>query len=123
MATILVIDDEAAIRRLILRVLRPRGHALLEAEDGEQGLMLMKDRPLDLIITDIYMPGKEGIETIREALDRAPGTKIIAMSGGCGSRNLMFLDMAETFGAQASLAKPFLPQELIETVDRVLAGR
>ncbi len=59
-----------------------RGHALLEAENGEQGLKLLEDGRPDLIITDILMPEKEGIDTIREALDRAPGTKIIAISGG-----------------------------------------
>jgi two-component system response regulator CpxR len=121
MATILVIDDDAAMRRLILRVLRARGHDLLEAENGDAGIALMKDRTPDLIITDILMPQKEGIETIREVLGRSPGVKIIAISGG-GSQNLMFLDAAKTFGAHAALAKPFRSEELIETVDRVLAG-
>ncbi len=122
MATILVIDDDAAMRRLILRVLGARGHALLEAENGQQGLTLVENRQPDLIITDILMPGKEGIETIREVLDRWPGTKIIAISGGGGSQNLMFLEAAKAFGAYASLAKPFRPEQLIEIVDKVLAG-
>jgi len=122
MATILVIDDDGGMRRLILRVLAPRGHALLEAENGQQGMKLLEEQQPDLIITDILMPRKEGIETIREVLGRSPGTKIIAISGGGGSQNLMFLDMARTFGAHAALAKPFRPDELIETVDRVLAG-
>jgi two-component system response regulator CpxR len=122
MATILVIEDDAAMRRLILRVLGSRGHALLEAENGHQGLALLENRQPDLIITDILMPGKEGIETIREVVGRWPGTKIIAISGGSGSENLMFLDMAKTFGAHASLAKPFRPEELIDIVDKVLAG-
>ncbi len=121
MATILVIDDDAAMRRLILRVLRARGHDLLEAENGEAGIALMQDGKPDLIITDILMPQKEGIETIREILGRSPGAKIIAISGG-GSQNLMFLDAAKTFGAHAALAKPFRPEDLIETVDRVLAA-
>lgn len=121
MATILVIDDDPAMRRVILRALRPRGHALLEAENGDQGLKLLEDGRPDLIITDILMPDKEGIETIREALDRAPGTKIIAISGG-SAQNLIYLDAARAFGAQASLAKPFRAEELLETVDRVLAG-
>jgi two-component system, OmpR family, response regulator CpxR len=120
MATILVIDDDAAMRRLILRVLRDRGHELLEAENGDDGVALVQEGRPDLIITDILMPQKEGIETIREVLDRAPGTKIIAISGG-GTQNLMFLDAAKAFGAHAALAKPFRPDELIETVNRVLA--
>jgi two-component system, OmpR family, response regulator CpxR len=121
MATILVIDDDAAMRRLILRVLRARGHELLEAENGADGIARMQDGKPDLIITDILMPQKEGIETIREVLGQSPNTKIIAISGG-GSQNLMFLDAAKAFGAHAALAKPFRPEELVETVDRVLAG-
>lgn len=122
MATILVIDDDAAMRRLILRVLGARGHALLEAENGQKGLTLVENQRPDLIITDILMPGKEGIETIREVIGRWPGTKIIAISGGGGSHNLMFLEAAKAFGAYASLAKPFRPEQLIEVVDKVLAG-
>lgn len=121
MATILVIDDDAAMRRLILRVLGSRGHTLLEAENGNDGIAQLQDGRPDLIITDILMPQKEGIETIREVIGRAPGIKIIAISGG-GAQNLMFLDAAKAFGAHAALAKPFRPDELIETVDRVLAG-
>jgi two-component system, OmpR family, response regulator CpxR len=121
MARILVIDDDAAMRRLILRVLQPRGHELLEAENGDDGLARMKDGSPDLIITDILMPQKEGIETIREVLGRSPGTKIIAISGG-GAQNLMFLDAARAFGAHAALAKPFRADELVETVERVLAA-
>ena len=122
MATILVIDDDDAMRRLILRVLAVKGHVLLEAENGQQGIKLLEEQQPDLIITDILMPRKEGIETIREVLDRSPATRIIAISGGGGSQNLMFLDMARTFGAHASLAKPFRAEELIETVERVLSG-
>jgi CheY-like chemotaxis protein len=121
MATILVIDDDEAMRRLILRVLGAGGHVLLEAENGQQGLKLLEEQRPDLIITDILMPRKEGIETIREVAGLSPGTKIIAISGGGGSDNLMFLDMARTFGAHAALAKPFRAEELIETVARLLA--
>src|SRR5580658_4376371 len=99
MATILVIDDDAAMRRLILRALDAQKHELIEAGDGQEALQLVDDRKRDLIITDILMPRKEGIETMREVAERAPGTKIIAISGGGISHNLMFLDVAKAFGA------------------------
>ncbi len=66
MATILVIDDDAAMRRLILRVLKPAGHTLLEAADGAEGLAVLERHDADLVITDMLMPRKEGIATMRE---------------------------------------------------------
>lgn len=122
MACILVIDDDAATRRLILRALAAGKHKVIEAENGDQGLKLVAEHKPDLIITDILMPQKEGIETMREVHEIAPGTKIIAISGGGISHNLMFLDVAKAFGADAVIAKPFRPAELIETVERVLSG-
>jgi CheY-like chemotaxis protein len=122
MAVILVIDDDAATRRLILRALAAGKHKLIEAENGEQGLTLVAQHKPDLIITDILMPQKEGIETMRDVHEIAPDTKIIAISGGGISHNLMFLDVAKAFGADAAIAKPFRPAELVETVERVLSG-
>ena len=121
MATILVIDDDAAMRRLILRALGTAKHDLIEAEDGQEALTLVDEHKPDLIITDILMPRKEGIETMREVGERAPDTKIIAISGGGMSHNLMFLDVAKAFGAAAVIAKPFRASELVETVERVLS--
>jgi DNA-binding NarL/FixJ family response regulator len=76
----------------------------------------------DVVITDILMPQKEGIETIREVQERAPNTRIIAVSGGGMSHNLMFLDVARAFGADAVLAKPFRPAQLVDMVEQVLGG-
>jgi CheY-like chemotaxis protein len=123
MAVVLVIDDDASMRRLILRTLAESKHQLIEAENGQQGLKLMDQHKPDLIITDILMPQKEGIETIREVQERSPGTKIIAISGGGVSHNLMFLDIARAFGADAVLAKPFRPAQLIEAVEKALNGK
>jgi len=120
MATILVIDDDAAMRRIVVRMLEGTKHRILEAKDGQHGLALLAQHGADLVITDIIMPEKEGIQTIREIQERSPDTKIIAMSGGGMSRNLMFLDVARAFGADVALAKPFKPQELIEAIDRLL---
>lgn len=120
MALILVIDDDPAMRRLVRRVLAGR-HRLIEAENGAEGLRLRAQHQPDLIVTDILMPQKEGIETMREVKQLAPATKIIAISGGVAP-NLMYLDMARSLGADAVLAKPFRPAELSDTVERLLSS-
>jgi CheY-like chemotaxis protein len=120
MAVILVIDDDEKMRRLIVRTLDGDQHRIVEASNGAEALKLLGELKPDAVITDILMPQKEGIETIREIRERAPEIKIIAMSGGGSSHNLMFLDVARAFGADAALAKPFRPVELRETVEQVL---
>jgi CheY-like chemotaxis protein len=122
MAVLLVIDDDAGMRKLMVRTLSDSKHQVLEAENGREGLRMMDEHKPDVVITDILMPQKEGIETIREVQERAPDTKIIAISGGGASHNLMFLDVARAFGADAVLAKPFRPAELVDTVAQVLGG-
>lgn len=120
MAKILVIDDNAALRRMMLRVLGNARHTVIEAQDGQEGLARFKEHGADLVITDIIMPEKEGIETMRELIKGSPATKIVAMSGGGTSHNMMFLDVARAVGADATLAKPFRPADLIDLVERLL---
>jgi DNA-binding response OmpR family regulator len=120
MALILVIDDDEAMRRVILRTLGAKKHRVIEAPNGIDAMKLVEDHKPDAVISDILMPHKEGIETIREIRERAPGVKIIAISGGGISHNLMFLDVARAFGADAVLAKPFRPNELTAVVEQVL---
>lgn len=123
MALVLVIDDNAQMRRLARRILSSAGHSVLEAEDGERGMVLLcKERP-SLVITDLVMPNKEGLETIREIREISPELKVIAMSGGdLGSGGKLYLHLAEQLGADAILAKPFRASELLNTVTRTLAG-
>jgi CheY-like chemotaxis protein len=120
MATILVIDDDESVRRLILRILKSTGHIVLEAQDGNEAIAMLKKHDADLIITDLVMPKKEGIATMREVHERSPGTKVIAISGGGTSRNMTFLDVARAMGADAALAKPFTSRDLLEVVERLL---
>lgn len=122
MAVLLVIDDDAGMRKLMVRTLSAGNHQVIEAENGREGLKLMDQHKPDVVITDILMPQKEGIETIREVQERAPNTRIIAVSGGGMSHNLMFLDVARAFGADAVLAKPFRPAQLVDMVEQVLGG-
>ena len=122
MPLILVIDDDAQMRRMMLRVLTDAGHCAIEAEDGQKGIMLLcKEKP-DLVITDLVMPGKEGIETIRAIREIGPGAKIIAMSGSdAGDSGTLYLRAAGKLGADAVIPKPFRSAELLELIGRVLA--
>ena len=82
MSHILIIDDDILICQLLRRILEQLGHRVTDAQDGRKGLNAFQADPADLVITDLIMPGMEGIETIMEMKRRFPGTKIIAMSGG-----------------------------------------
>jgi CheY-like chemotaxis protein len=120
MSLVLVIDDDAQIRRMTRRILAGAGHAVIEAEDGDAGLALVRSGEVALVLTDLIMPNKEGIETIRDIRQICPEMAIIAMSGTGASASL-YLHVAEKLGADAVLSKPFRAAELIETVTRVLA--
>ena len=120
MATILVIDDDQAMRRLLVNSLTALKHTVIDAADGREGVALAATHKPALVITDILMPEKEGIETMRELRQYTPSVKIIAISGGGLSHNMLFLDLAKTLGADATLAKPFRPADLINTVEALL---
>ncbi|MBI4961797.1 MAG: response regulator [Desulfomonile tiedjei] len=121
MALILVIDDEEDIRDLVSRILKQAGHQVLEAPDGNVGTSLYRKHLPELLITDIIMPEKEGIETIRELRQDFPNVKIIAISGGGQAlpRDTC-LQFAKGLGANITLAKPFSRQELLDAVQKVL---
>ncbi len=120
MARILVIDDEASIRTMLQQILERSGHEVAVAIQGEEGLTLCREHPVDLVITDIFMPEKEGIETILELRQQSPQTKIIAISGGGRAGKLDFLETAKNLGAHQTLAKPFERQEILDAVNAAL---
>jgi DNA-binding response OmpR family regulator len=120
MARILVMDDEAPIRVMLRQILEAEGHTVVDAPDGYAGMHLFRDAPADLVITDIFMPYKEGIETIVELRKNFPQTKVLAISGGGQMGTLDFLPAARQLGAHEVLYKPFEPQELLETVKAML---
>lgn len=122
MARVLVVEDEQQMRRMIGRVLAAAGHRVLEAENGEKALSLLAAGIPDLVITDLFMPEKEGIETIRAIRQNHPDLPIIAMTGGGYHGNLQLLSVAEKFGANARLAKPFRSDELLAVVAKVLSN-
>ncbi|MCP4694554.1 MAG: response regulator, partial [Desulfobacterales bacterium] len=104
---ILIIDDERQIRLMLRRLFESKGYKITVASDGAEGMKLYRENPADLIITDLLMPEKEGLETIRELKKEYPAVKIIAMSGGGKLEPGLFLDTAKKFGATHALSKPF----------------
>jgi len=121
MALVLIIEDEADIRSLYRRVLEHAGYQVVEAPDGDVGIAFYRERHPDLVITDIIMPEKEGIETIMELRRDFPEVKIIAISGGGQAMDpTTYLQLAKGLGAAMTLAKPFSKQELLDAVHEVL---
>ena len=118
MSNILVIEDSDAQRLYLKAMLNRLGHHVIEACDGEQGIKLFNKSTVDLVITDIFMPEKEGLSTIMDLKEISPRLKIIAMSAGS---NVMHnaLDIAEEFGADASIKKPFGIYELKDILTKL----
>jgi DNA-binding response OmpR family regulator len=120
MSNILVIDDDNAICQLLKQGLEAQGHRVTIAHDGKKGLVAHKISPADLVITDLIMPGMEGIETIIEMRRRSPKLKIIAMSGGGMGKGTDYLQIAEKFGAQRTITKPFTIRKLAQVIAEVM---
>jgi CheY-like chemotaxis protein len=120
MSRILLIDDDDAVRTMLRLTLTEFGHAVTEARDGVQGLALFSAGEIDLVITDIVMPGKEGIEVINELRLLDPALKIIAISGGGRVGPMDYLRIASFLGAAKVLAKPFSNEELLAALNELL---
>ncbi len=119
---ILVVDDEEQMRAMIRKMLENAGYEVMEAPDGNVALWLFKEKSADLIISDLIMPEKEGLETIMELKQDFPDVKIIAISGGGQGDKGQYLDMAKKIGADSTLAKPFEQDELLKAVEALLKG-
>jgi CheY-like chemotaxis protein len=120
MARILVIDDDRAVRMAVQMVLEREGLEVHVADDGWAGLKIIKAEHFDLLIVDVFMPGMDGLETIRLVHEQRPELPIVVMSGmsfRTGSAPAPdFLSMATKLGAVCSLKKPFRPRELLAVV-------
>ena len=113
---ILVVDDDQQIRFMLRMALEREGYELDEAGDGKTAMALLASKPFDLVITDIIMPGKEGIQVIKEMQRDHPDLKIIAISGGGYMAASKYLDSAADFGADLTLSKPLSRADLLSAV-------
>ena len=120
MARVLLIDDEEYVRMTLSQALEDDGHEVLVAINGQEGLKRYKAERPDLVITDVLMPEKEGIETILDLRKLDPNAKILVISGGARINNVDFLDVARKFGAKAALKKPFPIDEFSRVVAECL---
>ncbi|MBU0996342.1 MAG: response regulator [Proteobacteria bacterium] len=120
MKRVLVIDDEPQVRKMLGKLLEREGFDVTDAQDGREGIRLYHENPFDLVIMDLVMPEKEGIETIRELKGDYPEIKIIAMSGGGKSAPEGYLDMVRILGAMHTFAKPIMTDQLLDVVHEIL---
>ena len=122
MARILVIDDQESIRRVVRRALEQDGHEVFDASDGEVGMEILESQSFDVVITDIFMPGQDGIVTLRQVRKRFPKVKVIVISGGDSTGMMDLREDAEMLGAVKSLQKPFNARELMDVVKSVVGS-
>ena len=120
MRRILIIDDDHHILLMIKKMLERAGFEVDLASNGNEGLELFKRLPVDLVITDIIMPEKEGLETIREMKRLRSDLKIIAMSGGGKVSSDNYLNTAKIFGASKILTKPFSQKQMVSAVQDLI---
>jgi CheY-like chemotaxis protein len=130
MARILVVDDEPEIRDLCALTLREAGHHVVLADNGQMALDIHRIAPQDLVLLDMFMPIKDGLETLTALRKAQPAPKIIAVSAGwrvTGRRHATeaarrdVLDEARDRGADAVMHKPFDPDDLVRTVQDLLS--
>ena len=117
---IMVVDDDASIRRTLQILLSKAGYEVMQARDGSEAVRMWRDRGGDLVITDLHMPEKDGIETIVELVSHSPGIRIIAMSGGGQTKRLDLLGNLALLGTVLTIEKPFTLAEMMTMVGRAL---
>ena len=123
MQTILIIEDDHNILLMIKRMLEPFGFDIKLASNGQEGMDVFHKVKVDLVITDIIMPEKEGLEIIREMKRELPDLKIIAMSGGGKLSADNYLETAKIFGATNILEKPFTRKQIVTAVQATLDNK
>ena len=117
---ILIIDDDRTMLSLLNRMLSRKGHEVIEAQDSQQAVGLAQTGKFDLVVVDIFMPDKDGIEVISELRKVNQDIKIIAISGMVQS-GVNYLDLAKKLGANKTLVKPFSMEQLENSVNELSA--
>ncbi len=120
MAKVLIADDEESVLEVVRRILQIDGHEVIEARDGEEALRKIRVEKPDLALIDLFMPRREGLETIMQIRKSYPELKIIAVSGGNPTHGMSFLEMATRLGAHRTLAKPFSMEDMRNVVAELL---
>ncbi len=122
MSRILLVEDNAELLQVLNLYLLGQSHEVVCASDGNLAAHYYRKGGFDILITDVMMPNKDGLEVILEIREANPSIQIIAMSGGGQGGSTLYLKLADSFGAHATLAKPFSLQELNAVIQRVLVG-
>jgi CheY-like chemotaxis protein len=117
---VLLADDDEVLRAVQADFLRRFGFEVHAAEDGQAAMKLLTQMPVDLVITDMVMPGSDGVEVIRHIRKMYPSLKIIAISGGGATKRELLLDIARVLGVTRTLEKPFTMTALLKAVQEVL---
>ena len=120
MSRILLADDDHQVRNMLKLTLEREGHEVVEAEDGVQAVARYHPDSIDLVITDIVMPEKEGIETIMELRSIDAHVKIIAISGGGRINPDDYLSWARRFGVQHTFTKPVDRNQLLDAINELM---
>ena len=120
MKKVLVIDDQDSLRNMLVRMLKSSGFEARSAENGSEGMAICRDWAPDVILTDVFMPEQDGLETIRAVRKLRKDIGIIAMSGGGEMGEFEMLRTARMMGATRILTKPFTMAELKNTLEEVL---
>lgn len=123
MAKILLVDDDDAIRKVLRITLTRQGHEVEDVANGSTAWAKFEARPADVVIMDLIMPEKEGLETIRQFRQNGSKTKILAISGGGRMDARDLLSIAQQLGADKALTKPFTQEDLLAALKEMLPGQ
>jgi CheY-like chemotaxis protein len=122
-ARILVVDDDANLRSLLRTLLEDAGFTVIEATNGGAAIQAYRRQPADVVLCDLFMPDRDGLEVIRDLREAFPEVKIISMSGGGFGNSVDMLPVAKHFGAAEILYKPFEQEDVLAAIHRVLGSR
>ncbi len=116
-------DDDLYLRTMLRQIFEIEQFQVIDVDDGQKAIDYIKNNPVDILITDLIMPKKEGIETINELKNLFPDLPVFAMSGGSMTNAQVYLDIAQTLGVMHTFLKPFNINEMLDAVKSVISER